>query len=55
MKSSKNAEKESSIKIFIKAMEIFKLSIYRDIDLITEEKEINDFKHFNEAIQNLGQ
>ena len=54
MKSSKNAKKESSTKIFMKAMEIFKLSTYSDIEVITKEKKINKFKHFNETRKILG-
>ena len=55
MKSSRNAEKEISTKVLMKAMEIFKLSIYRDIDVITKEKNINDFKNFDESIKTIGQ
>ena len=55
MKSSENAEKISSTKIFTKAMEIFKLSVYRDIDVITKEKNINEIKNFDESIKTIGQ
>ena len=54
MKRSVNAEKESSTKIFTKAMELFKLSTYRDIEVITKEKKIYEFKHFNETRKILG-
>ena len=54
MKRSINAEKESSTKIFTKAMELFKLSTYRDIEVITKEKKIYEFKHFNETRKILG-
>ena len=54
MKSSKDAKKESSTKIFMKAMEIFKLSTYSDIEVITKEKKINEFKHFNKTRKILG-
>ena len=54
MKSSRNAEKEISTKIFMKAMEIFKLSTYSDIEVITKEKKINEFKHVNETRKILG-
>ena len=58
MKTSQNSGKKSSIKIFIKAMEIFKLSIYKDIDAIRREKGIdilrNDFKYYNDTLQILG-
>ena len=54
MKSSKDAKKESSTKIFMKAMELFKLSTYSDIEVITKEKKINEFKRFNETRKILG-
>ena len=59
MKTSQNAGKKSSTKIFKKAMEIFKLRIYRDIDKITKEKGIDnngrdDFKHYSEILEVLG-
>ena len=50
MKSSQNAGKKSSTRIFSKAMEIFKLTSYRDIDVITKGKGIddkrNDFNYY---------
>ena len=53
MKTSKNAGKESYTKIFTKATEIMNLSIYKDIDVITREKKIddmtNDFEYGNET------
>ena len=48
MKTSQNAGQKSYIKIFTKAMEIFKLSRFEEIDTITRENGIdvlrNDFK-----------
>ena len=59
MKTSKNAGKESYTKIFTKATEIMNLSIYKDIDVITREKKIddmtNDFEYGNETLKILGQ
>ena len=55
MKSSKNADQESSTRIFMKAMEIFKLSTFKDIDVITKDRKIKTFKYYNETINILGQ
>ena len=55
MKSSKNAGQESSTRIFIKAMEIFKLGTFRDIDVITKDRKIKNFKYYNRKINILGQ
>ena len=59
MKTSQNAGQKSSIKIFTKAMEILKLNIFKDVDVITREKGIdvlrNDFKYYNETLQISGQ
>ena len=59
MKTSQNAGKKSSIKIFTKAMEIFKLSVFKDIYAITRGKGIdvlrNDFKYHNDTLQIIGQ
>ena len=56
MKSSQNAGKKSSTRIFTKAMEIFKLTSYRDIDVITKGKGIddkrNDFNYYEETKEN---
>ena len=58
MKTSQNAGKQSYTKIFTKAMEIFRLSIYRDIDAITKEKGFhelrNNFETYNETLKVLG-
>ena len=59
MKTSQNAGKKSFTRIFIKAMEIFRLFIYRDIDAITKEKgfddQRNNLEHYNETLKVLGQ
>ena len=55
MKSSKNAGQESSTRIFMKAMEIFKLGTFRDIDVITKDRKIKNFKYYNRKINILGQ
>ena len=58
MKTLQNAGKKSITKIFTKAMEIFKISIYKDIYKITKniriEKLRNDFKHSDEILEVLG-
>ena len=58
MKTSQNAGKKSHTRIFTKAMKIFKLNIYRDIDEITKGKAIdvlrNGFKHYNKTMEVLG-
>ena len=54
MKTSKNAVNNSSAKIFIKAMEIFGLINYKDIDAITKEKGFDDLKYYNETLKVLG-
>ena len=58
MKTSQNAARKSYNKVFAKAMKIFKLSIYRDIDEIIKEKGIdnwrNGFSHYNEILEVLG-
>ena len=59
MKTSQNAGKKSSTRIFTKAMEIFRLIFYRDIDDISKEKGLlddwtNDFKQYNETLKVLG-
>ena len=58
MKTSKNAGIKTSIEIFTKAMEIFQLIIYKDMDGITKEKGFddwrNDLKHHNERLKVLG-
>ena len=59
MKTSQNAGKISSTKIFTKAMEIFSLFIYRDIDAITKEKGFDHLRNYNkqyiETLKVLGQ
>ena len=58
MKTSKNAGRKSSTKIFTKAMEIFRLHTYKDIDAITQKNGFDDvrnnFKHYNETMKVLG-
>ena len=60
MKTSKTKTgKQSSTKIFTKAMEIFSLFIYRDIDdAITKEKgfddQRNNLEHYHETLKVLG-
>ena len=54
MKTSQNAAKRSSTKIFKKAMAIFKLSNYKVIDAITKEDGCNDTKSQNETVKILG-
>ena len=58
MKTSLNAGKKSSTKIFTKAMEIFRLFIYRYIDAITKIKgfddQRNNLENFNETLKVLG-
>ena len=58
MKTSQNAARKSYNKVFAKAMKIFKLSIYRDIDEIIKEKGTNnwknDLKHNNGILEVLG-
>ena len=58
MKTSQNAGKKSITKIFTKAMEIFKFSIYKDIDEFTKKMGIdnwrNDMKNSDEILEVLG-
>ena len=58
MKTSQNAGKQSYTKIFTKAMEIFRLFIYRDIDVITKEKGFDDWRnnsdHYYKTLKVLG-
>ena len=58
MKTSQNADKRRSTKIFTKAMEIFRLLTYRHINAISKEKGIDvrsyDFKYHNETVKVLG-
>ena len=55
IKTSQNAGKISSTRIFMKAMEIFKLGTFRDIDVITKDRKIKNFKYYNRKINILGQ
>ena len=54
IKTSQNADKKSSTRIFKKAMEVFDLNMYKNIDAITREKGFDDSKQFNEILQVLG-
>ena len=58
MKTSKNAGIKTSTEIFTKAMEMFQLISYKDMDAINKEKGFddwrNDLKHHNERLKVLG-
>ena len=56
MKTSQNAGRKSYNKVFAKAMKIFKLSIYRNIDENIKEKGTNNWRHdqYNEILEVLG-
>ena len=58
IQTSQNAAKESSTKVFLKALELFELSYYKDVDLITKETGVdnyqNNVKSFNETLSVLG-
>ena len=55
MKAAKNACKKSSNKIFIKTMEVFGLSNYKKINVLTTEERCKDLKSCIETSKTLGQ
>ena len=59
VKTSQNAVKKSSTKIFTRTMDLFNLTFYRDMDVITKGKGIdnwrNDSKYYHETVRILGQ
>ena len=55
MKAAKNACKKSSNKIFIKTMEVFGLSNYKKINVLTTEERCKDSKSCFETSKTLGQ
>ena len=52
-KMSQNAVKESSTKILMKAMEIFKLKSYKDIGAITKENGFDDFRNNSKSCKEI--